>query len=182
MKLLTILASALASLVLFVPASMGDEKSDGRQERSETHLNVPSKQIVHLSTHCVRNDNRADNGYYYDGNPDAPFAPKGVPKGYSFVITDIVIQPFCNTTPNKNDSYFVVIAMGGGARQFQALNFEGGTKHYALAGGLVVPEGYSISARNHDTSTATQVIVELFGYFVKGKGLDLGVPFTPEDQ
>ena len=53
---------------------------------TRTHLNGTSRQIVWLSTECLPNDNSSDS-FFYDRDRRAPFT---VPKGFSFVITDII--------------------------------------------------------------------------------------------
>jgi hypothetical protein len=50
------------------------------------------------------------------------------------------------------------------------------TQHYALAGGLVVPEGADLRARNLPDS-ADSVDVQLLGYIVNEPGLAVGAPF-----
>jgi hypothetical protein len=54
------------------------------------------------------------------------------------------------------------------------------TQHYALAGGLVVPEGADLRARNLPDS-ADSVDVQLLGYIVNEPGLAVGAPlrFNP---
>ena len=165
----SICAGLVVSLLLFsASAAMG-------QDQSETHLGIRSRNIVHLvTTNCVHNDNTSAT-YSYDRDPRAPFA--AVPKGFSFVITDIIIDPFCLTEPNDTDRFFVVVTVGQG-RTFTAGFVGAETKHYALAGGLVIPEGENVDARNLPSSS-NLVDVELIGYFVRGRGLGVGQPFSP---
>jgi hypothetical protein len=136
-----------------------------------THLNGTSRQIVQLSTLCLQNDN-FPKSFLYDRQVPAPFT---VPMGSSFVITDINIVPFCQVLPNPNDRFLVVVTIGG-ARTFTAGFIGAVTQHYSLTGGLVIPEGASLDARN-TTFSSTETDVELLGYFVRGAGLNVGEPF-----
>ncbi len=136
-----------------------------------THLNVTSRRIVNVSTYCLPNDNSGDHPFYYDRQKQQ-FDP--VPRGWSFVITDIIIT-MCHAEPNQTDRFGVVVEVLDG-RAFTA-GFVGAlTQHYHLTGGLVVPEEKWIVGRN-TTSSSSSVNVQLLGYFVRGPGLGLGVPF-----
>ncbi len=136
-----------------------------------THLNVTSRRIVNASTYCLPNDNSGSHPFYYD-RQERQFDP--VPKGYSLVITDIIIT-MCQTESNLTDGFLVIVEVLDG-RSFLAGFVEALTQHYHLTGGLVVPEEKWIVGRN-TTSSSSSVNAQLLGYFVRGPGLGLGVPF-----
>ena len=136
-----------------------------------THLRVEINRIINIQTFSLPKDNTSQP-FYYDRQPGSPFS---VPAGFSFVITDIIIQPETTTlTPNQ---FFLVVITVGGARSFTSRS-DGRTQHYPLAAGLVIPSGASLDARNTTFSTGTAEI-QLLGYFVKETlALGIGKPFT----
>jgi hypothetical protein len=148
-------------------------QDDLTRRSSVTHLNVNSGQIVNLSTQCLTNDNTGGHTFTYDRQSN-PFT---VPKGFSFIITDIIIMP-CQHLPNETDRFLVVVTIGGG-RLFSAGYLGAITKHYHLTSGLVVPEETSLEGRN-TTFSSDLVDVQLLGYFVRGSGLSVGEPFSPK--
>jgi hypothetical protein len=102
-----------------------------------------------------------------------------VPMGFSFVITDIIAGQ-CALVANFTNSYLVDVAIGTGSRHSVAAFTGHVPQHYALTGGLVVPEFNLLYARN---ILSPGVIVEVLGYFVRGPGLQEAHPFPfPEDE
>jgi hypothetical protein len=63
------------------------------------------------------------------------------------------------------DSFLAVVKIGGGSRFFPAGFVGAVTQHYTLTGGLVVPEGASLTADN-STFSSHDVNVQVLGYFV----------------
>jgi hypothetical protein len=153
---------ALASGLLAPAAALAASK--------KTHLGVPSKQIVNLETNQVPNDNSGGALFRYDRS-GAEFA---IPPGYSFVVTDVLVQPA--NPPNTTDVYLVVLNFGG--RLFEASFVGSELRHYPLVGGMVINAGAVPDARN-TTSSSAPVDVQLLGYFVKGEGLDGGESLFP---
>jgi hypothetical protein len=123
-----------------------------------------------LSTTCIPSDN-IPRAFLYDRNELA--SPFTVPKGFSFVITDIIVVP--DVDPNPTDRFLAVVTIGV-IRTFTAGFIGAVTQHYSLTGGLVVPEEVPLNARNV-LPTSTCINVQLLGYFVRGPGLDVGNPF-----
>ena len=136
-----------------------------------THLRVEINRIINIQTFSLPKDNTSQP-FYYDRQPGSPFS---VPAGFSFVITDIIIQPeVTSLTPNQ---FFLAVITIGGARSFTSRS-DGSTRHYPLSGGLVIPGGASLDARNTTFSAGTAE-VQLLGYFVKeALALGTGKPFT----
>ena len=163
----------MLSLCCFsAPAAWGQERPD--RLTSLTHLNGTSRQIAHLATNCLGDRDIQSFNYDIGGQPFTT-----VPKGFSFVITDIIVSP-CALVPNFTDHYLVRVVIGGGERHFVAASTGHVPQHYALTGGLVVPEFGRLSAWNIFTSG---VIVQVLGYFVRGPGLATFHPFPfPEDE
>lgn len=153
---------ALAAALLAPAAALAAAK--------KTHLGVPSKQVVNLSTSQVPNDNSGGSLFRYDREGD-PFA---VPPGYSFVVTDVLVHPA--NPANTTDVYLVVLNFG--SRLFEAKFIGSELRHYQFAGGMVINAGAVPDARN-TTSSSAPVDVQLLGYFVKGEGLDGGEGLFP---
>lgn len=141
----------------------------------KTHMGVVTEQVVYLSTFNIDNDNSGGSEFYYDRQYPADGSSFTVPEGYSFVVTDIFIEP---SGINVNPSAFYLASVSlndNGARAFSA-RFSGTDKHhYALSGGLVIPSGATPTGRNSSFSSG-DIEVELIGYFVEGKGLQAGQP------
>ena len=101
-------------LILSASAARAQATEDQRGLRQEkpiggiTHLNVKSRQMVALNTDCLTNNNFAGS-LFYDSRPDNPFV---VPKGFSFVITDIGVDP-CLIGPNSTDHFLAVLTISG---------------------------------------------------------------------
>jgi hypothetical protein len=134
--------------------------------------------IVNLVTMQLPNNNAAQP-FYFDRQATAPFK---VPAHYSFVITDVFVNPeVTNFAPNQ--FYLVVITADGG--RSVTIRSDGRTRHVALASGLVVPEpstpspgSKGLDVRNTTFSTGP-VEVQLLGYFVRvATGLGVGQPFA----
>jgi len=132
--------------------------------------------IVNLVTMQVPKDN-SEQLFYFDR-----MAPFNVPSGYSFVITDVFVNPEI-TAFAPNQFYLVVITADGG--RSITVRSDGQTRHLALATGLVVPApetpspgSKGLSVRN-TTFSAGPVEVQLLGYFVRvATGLGVGKPFV----
>jgi hypothetical protein len=160
-----LLGFAVAALVLVPGAARAGAK--------KTHLGVPVKQIVNLRTENIPNDNAGGALFRYDREGD-PFA---VPPGFSFVVTDIFVDPV--SPPNTTDAYLVVVNLGG--RLFDAKFIGAETRHFPLAGGMVIPAAAIPDARN-TTFSSGACEVQLLGYFVKGEGLAGGQALFPAPQ
>jgi hypothetical protein len=143
----------------------------GESTKKKTHLNVKVNELVSLETFVVPNDNSGDSLFYYDRQSSSPFT---IPTGYSFVVTDIIMDPE-TVGVDDNKFYLVLVETDITVRKFTA-RFKGtDTRHYTLTGGLVFPEEYEPTARN-TTFSSTGINVQILGYFVKGKGLNPGQP------
>ena len=137
-----------------------------------THLGVSTKQVVYLSSFNVENDNTGGDLFYYDRNYNGGHALQ-VPEGYSFLVTDIFVAP-SGVGVDSDAQYLVVVNLTTtGTRTFSARFSGTDTRHYPLAGGMVIPAGAEPSARN-TTYSSGDVEVRLAGYFVKGPGLQGG--------
>ena len=80
------------------------------------------------------------------------------------MVTDIIIDPFCQAfLPTLTDLFLVVVELGG--RPFRAGFVGTATQHYSLTSGYVVPEGGVVTARN-TTSSDFLVEIQVLGYFV----------------
>lgn len=138
------------------------------------------------SVECIANlvtmqvpKNNAAQPFYFDRQNTAPFR---VPPGYSFVITDVFVNPEV-TSFGPNQFYLVVITADGG--RSITIRSDGRTRHVALATGLVVPEpstpspgSKGLEVRN-TTFSAGPVEVQALGYFVRvATGLGVGQPFV----
>ncbi len=133
----------------------------------KTHLGVRPSEIVSLESFTLPTDN-TPYPLYYDGIGISPFS---VPQGYSFVVTDLFIQPNDFTA---TDDYFVVLNVGpGGSRRFMAETADLKQLHFALAGGLVMPSGHAPTVRNTSASS-DYCVIQILGYFVKGEALGEG--------
>jgi hypothetical protein len=134
--------------------------------------------MVNLVTMQLANNNTAQP-FYFDRQPTAQFK---VPPGYSFVITDVFVNPEV-TTFAAGQFYLVVVTVDGG--RSITVRSDGLTAHLALATGLVVPEpntpslgAKGLEVRNTTFSTGP-VEVQLLGYFVRvATGLGVGKAFA----
>lgn len=151
MPLLLVLGTVLAA-----PAIGSGNNKKGKK----THLGVPASDIVNVETFQVPNNNTGGNQFFYD-RQSTPFT---VPVGFSFVITDIFVEP-TGTTVNDSKYYLVVVDLGG--RNFVAQFSGSATHHTAFRGGMIIPGGGVTTARN-TTSSTTPVGVRMQGYFVAG--------------
>lgn len=141
-----------------------------------THLGVSVDRIVNLVTLQLKKDNKS-KPFYFDRDEQSPFY---VPEGFSFVVTDIVVNP--QITSFSSDQFFLVVITIDGCRSF-TIRCDGCTTHYSLTGGLVVPEKCTsgaerLVARNTTFSTGPAE-AQILGYFVEvAAGLGIGKPFT----
>lgn len=145
------------SVVLAAPAIGSGAKKKGKR----THLGVLAADIANVETFQVPNNNSSGHSFFYD-RQSVPFT---VPAGYSFVVTDLFVEP-TGTTVNDAKYYLVVIETG--SRSFVAQFGGSATHHVAFNGGFVIPGGSAVSARN-TTSSSTPVGVRMMGYFVAGE-------------
>lgn len=153
---------ALAGIFLATNAVGGGKKKPGK-----THLAVPVNHIVHVETFSVDNDNTGGHGFFYDRGSNSPFL---VPDGFSFVVTDVFVEP---ESVGVNDSRYYLAVIGlapGEARSFTARFGGTATYHAAFSGGMVIPGGTQPTARN-TTFSSTDIGVRMLGYFVEGDGL-----------
>jgi hypothetical protein len=146
-----------------------------------THLQVHQKRIVNVSSFTITNDNSQGHKFYYDRQHPRVFS---VPKGWAFVVTDIIVyaSPVQGPIPDPNRFILAVVNFtNGGARHFTALFSGDNTMHYPLGGGYVVPSGHTPEFRN-TTFSSSHAEANLLGYFVKGNGLDANESAFPEMQ
>jgi len=138
----------------------------------------PVECIVNLVTMQVPNNNAAQP-FYFDRQPTAAFS---VPSGYSFVITDVFVNPEV-TSFAANQFYLVVVTVDGG--RSITIRSDGHTRHIVLGSGLVVPApstpspgAKGLDVRNTTFSTGP-VEVQLLGYFARvATGIGVGQPFA----
>lgn len=143
-----------------------------------THLGVSIDKLVNIFTMQLPKDNKP-NPFYYDRQASAPFS---IPDGFSFVITDVIVNP--DITSFSTAQFFMVVITIDGGRTI-TVRCDGHTAHYPLTGGLVVPGpnvpgigSKGVDARNTTFSTGP-VEVQLLGYFVKvASGLGVGKLFS----
>jgi hypothetical protein len=143
-----------------------------------THLNVHQKKMVYLSSFTIRNDNTGGHLFYYDRQFDAPFS---VPKGWSFVVTDVTVaaSPVAGPLPDPNRYILAVVNFtNNGERTFQASLLTDNTMHTAFTGAYVIPAGHTPTFRNTTFSTS-YAEAKLLGYFVPGDALGPGEPAFP---
>jgi hypothetical protein len=141
-----------------------------------THLGVSMDRIVNLVTFQLKNDN-VSQPFYFDRQQLAPF---DVPEGFSFVVTDIIVNPEI-TNFSANQFFLVVITIDGG-RSF-TIRCDGHTAHYSLTGGLVIPEKCTSGANRlgvrNTTFSKGPIEAQILGYFVEvAAGLGVGERFT----
>lgn len=157
-------AAGLVTLLVTLVAAVSPITKIGKR----THLDLPVGAIVNLTSDPVPPDNSSGHQFQYDNGADFT-----VPPGYAFVVTDIFVRPESATLATTDKYLIVVNIANGGSRTFTSL-FSGITdRHYAFAGGMVMPGGTTPSARNAISSRA--VIVQMLGYFVDANAL-------PENQ
>ena len=165
------LAAATARVLLgLILVAAAFAPSAARAGGKKTHLGVPVNQIVNIRTEQIANDNAGGALFRYDREGD-PFV---IPDDFSFVVTDILVEP--TTGINTTDPYLVVVNLGG--RLFQARFVGAQTQHYELGGAMVMPGGAVPEARNTTSSTGP-CEVQILGYFIKGRGLNGGEALFP---
>jgi hypothetical protein len=140
-----------------------------------THLGESVDRIVNLVTSQLKNDNQSQP-FYYDGDVRAPF---DVPKGFSFVITDLIVNPA--TISFSSNQFFLVVITIDGVRYFE-IRTDGHTAHYPLSGALIIPEKNTTSAKRLEVRNTTfstgPVEAQILGYFVEvASGSAVGKPF-----
>ncbi|WP_426103496.1 hypothetical protein [Massilia sp. TSP1-1-2] len=143
-----------------------------------THLNVSQKKMVFLSSFTIPNDNTGGHKFYYDRQFSAPFS---VPKGWSFVVTDITVaaSPVSGPLPDPKRYILAIVAFTNGEeRHFEASLLTDNTMHTPLSGAYVIPSGHTPTFRNTTFSTS-HAEAKLIGYFVPGDGLGPGEPAFP---
>jgi hypothetical protein len=134
--------------------------------------------IANLVTMQLPKDNSAQP-FYFDRQVGSPFR---VPAGYSFVTTDVFVNP--EVTNFAGNQFYLVVVTADGGRSI-TIRTDGRTRHVALTTGLVVPEpstpspgAKGLEVRN-TTFSAGPVEVQLLGYFVRvASGLGVGQPFV----
>ena len=142
---------------------------------------VHQKRIVNVSSFTIANDNSGGHKFYYDRQYPRVFS---IPKGWSFVVTDIIVyaSPVQGPIPDPNRYILAVVSFtNGGGRHFIASFLNDTTMHYPLSGGYVIPSGHTPEFRNTTFSTS-HAEANFLGYFVKGNGLDAGESVFPEMQ
>jgi hypothetical protein len=142
-----------------------------------THLNVHQRKIVHLATHTIQNNNIGAHPFYYDSSATV----FSVPKGWSFLVTDIFLfsSPVQGPIPDPDRFILGVINFSNfGDRIFEGAVLTDATGHFPLSGAYVIPAGHAPTFRNTSFSTS-YAKARLLGYFVAGNGLQPGeVPFA----
>jgi len=144
-----------------------------------THLNVPVGQITNLLTMQLPKDNTS-HPFFYDRQASAPF---NTPAGFSFIITDLIVNP--EVTNFAVGQFYLVVITIDGARSL-TVRCDGRSTHQALSAGLVIPDSSlpapgakGLTARN-TTFSSGPVEVQLLGYFVKvAAATAVGKQFTP---
>jgi hypothetical protein len=142
-----------------------------------THLNVLPNKIVNLQSFTIAPDNSLGNKFFYDRQADAPFV---VPKGWSFIVTDIIVfaSPLSGPIPDPNRFVFAVVSFTNGSeRNFQASVFGDESKHFGLTSAIVIPPGHEPQFRN-TTFSNSYAEAQLLGYFAEGSGLGPGEQVT----
>lgn len=137
-----------------------------------THLNVHPRQIVHLVTRPIAPDNLGMHPFFYD-ETNNEFS---VPKGWSFLVTDIFVwaSPLQGPIPDPNRYILAVVNFdNGGSRIFEAEMLTDRIAHFPLTGAYVVPGGNAPTFRNTSFSTS-HAKARLLGYVVKEEGLQPG--------
>ena len=135
----------------------------------KTHVGAKVEDMVSLESFCIAPDNSLSNTFFYDRDSGSPFV---IPPGTTFVVTDIVVDPF-SCPGSLGPSTQVLALVEGGNRRF-TIHFRGDEiEHYALTGGLAFPAGAELRPRNTTTSTGS-IEIQLLGYFVKGNAPDPG--------
>jgi hypothetical protein len=139
-----------------------------------THLNVAPRQMVNLSSMDIAPNNSPGNLFYYDRNARSPFQ---VPKGWSFVVTDVIVYSSpIGEGPVPSPSRFVlaVVSFTNGGDRILTVTVEGdATRHFPLSGAFVIPAGHAPEFRN-TTFSNTHAEAKLLGYFVHAPGLGPG--------
>jgi hypothetical protein len=147
-----------------------EPRSNGLLANQSTHLNVAVGRIVNLASFCILNDNDLDRQFFFDRQVNLPFV---IPAGNSFVITDIFVDPSCDTS--DPDSRALVVIEGPNANRGLSLTVNGNeVKHFPLAGGLAFRAGEVPQPRNTPSSSG-RVEIQVLGYFVRGSA----PPSTP---
>jgi hypothetical protein len=139
---------------------------------------IPVNRIANLETEQLSTNNTA-HPFFYDRDFNSPFS---IPKDFSFVITDIIVN--AEVTNFMAPQFFLVVVTIDGGRSV-TIRCSGATTHLPLATGWVVPGptvpapgSKGLTARNTSFSNGS-VSVQVMGYFVTGAtALAVGQPFT----
>jgi hypothetical protein len=139
---------------------------------------IPVNRIANLETAQLSNDN-TPNPFFFDRDFNSPFS---IPKDFSFVITDIIVN--AEVTNFGASQFFLVVLTIDGGRSI-TVRCNASTTHLPLKIGLVVPGptvpspgSKGLSARNTSFSNGP-VSIQVTGYFVTGAtALAVGQPFT----
>jgi hypothetical protein len=143
---------------------------------ARTHLGVPVHQVLNLSTDCLEPADAA-RPFFYDGNVDAPFV---VPPGYSFVLTDLVLDICYGSTPSNEQKTLAVLVLDGESRFFLVRFLAPATRHLSFTAGLVVPAGAVFGGRYPlagENGAGLRLRFQVLGYLVRGNALRGGQPF-----
>lgn len=169
-------ALVLAPGVVFSQATPEDlvGVNKDRKQDDVTHLNVPVNKLVSVESFCILNDNSLTQRFYFDRQLSAPLS---IPKGYSFVVTDIIVDPDCAGSVVANPAAPTLAIVEGplAVRHFGAKFFGKDIKHYALTGGIAYSSTNVPRPRN-TTFSETRVEIQLLGYFVRGAAPEPGEP------
>lgn len=175
---MNVVRARLAVLVLFACTSSvaisGAQKTgqSAQYDKRTTHLNVRVGEIVNLETFCLPND--GTSGLFWYDRSSVPF---DIPQGHSFVVTDIIAQPFCTGSPDPDARWHLVVE-GSLGRSFEVAFRGDSIVHYALSGGIAYTSDNVPAVRTiRDPALSTGSIeIQVLGYFVKGNAL---APSTP---
>jgi hypothetical protein len=138
-------------------------------DKRVTHLNVQVGEIVNLSTFCAFQDGQIYPLFYDRAEPQLT-----IPKGWSLVITDVIVT-MCNFDAGQEARWDFVL-QGTDARSF-TISFRGDTtKHYQFSGGLAFSADNLPAVRSLRTTNTSGANVQVLGYFVKGNALPPGAP------
>jgi hypothetical protein len=138
-----------------------------------THLNALPNKIVNLQTFTIPPDNSLGYKFFYDRQEGSQFA---VPKGWSFIVTDVVIfaSPLAGPIPDPDRFVYAVVSFTNGSeRNFQASVFGDDTRHFSLTSAIVIPPGHEPQFRN-TTFSNSSAEAQLIGYFTEGAGMRPG--------
>jgi hypothetical protein len=142
-----------------------------------THLNIPQRKMVFLSSFAIPPDNSGGHPFFYDRGT----VEFSVPTGWSFVVTDIIliVVPVSGPLKDPNRYTLAVVAFTNGEERHFTASFAGdNTQHFPLTAGYTIPAGQRPTFRN-TTFSSIHAEAHLLGYFARGDALPPGAPAFP---